>query len=521
MKNNKQSMPSLMMEAIYRSATVPEYRGNPLIEALPPYTEPNEIAGKFGRYPAITDSERLLPRPDRALLISRLNGYLEPLPSHYEVIEKMNIIVRAGYEFRNPRDEDFRKARIRFYRESMKGNICPIGNTGPSTAPSFALFGTSGVGKSSVVDRSLSFLPQVLFHQEYKFTQVVWLKLDCPTVGSLKQLLKNMLKKMDELLGSTYHNEVGRRGTIDELILSVAKIAAEHNLGVLVIDEIQNLLDGSGVSQAQMLNFFVTFANEVKIPVVTIGTPRALSMLQGTFREARRVGDHGTYVWDTLNDYEWKHFIKYLWTYQWTAKFTPLTEDLSSVLHDQTQGIHALVVRLFQLAQIQALRDTSECITEALIISVANDKFKLLRPMLDAMKSKNKIAIAKYQDLLDEGIKEIAKNMEVDIKLEQLSASAQKRNQESCERIRTVSVLLAMKYREDEIQAVVNALFNAHPNLTCEKAVKTILLSIQNKTEDKALDISLMDIVKGPSAGKSATNLLSEAGLVSSEVEVI
>ena len=264
-------IPSKVMEAIYQPADMPEYAGNPLVEALPPFHQGDEFSDVFGQFPTMSINDRLLSAPQRMLAVSRLNNYFEPLPSHFDVFEQIGLILRAGYAHRNPDEEVYRKNLVGAYRESMAGRICPIGTSVPSTAPSFALLGVSGVGKSTVVDRILNFFPQAILHEKQHFIQVVWLKLDCPLDGSLKQLLKTILEKLDALLGTEYRKTIGRGSTIDELILSVANIAAMHHLGVLVIDEIQNLLDASGVGQAKMLNFFVTFANEVKIPLITSG----------------------------------------------------------------------------------------------------------------------------------------------------------------------------------------------------------------------------------------------------------
>lgn len=516
MKKTECKMPAAMMEAIYKESTIKEHKGNPLLEALPKFVEANEISEKFGRFPRISSAERLLPKADRTLLISRLNNYLEPLPSHYEVIEKINLIVRAGYAFRNPLDPAYRKSRTERYRNAMNGNICSIEASGPSTAPSFALFGTSGVGKSTVADRTLSFLPQVLNHSTFKFTQVTWLKVDCPLDGSLKQLLLGILSKFDALLDSSYRKQVSSHRTIDELILSVSNIAETHNLGVLVIDEIQNLLDASGVGQSKMLNFFVAFSN-AKIPVVTIGTPRAMQMLTGTFREARRVGDHGTCIWNCLDKKEWKFFLRGLWRYQWTDKSVTLTDDLSDTMRDRTQGIHALVVKLFQLTQFEALRKNEPSISKDLIIEVADAKFKLVEPMLDALRRKNKKAIATYQDLLDTGIKDLSKQVDVDAKLGQLEASAEKRDREY-ERMNAACALVAMKFDEDRAQDILGKLFNMHPDLTCERAVRLVLESTKRDNIAGGNGESLVEIV-GEQSGTTPVRLLANAGLVANEGE--
>ena len=61
---------------------------------------------------------------------------------------KIGLVVRAGYTHRNPSDDAYRKSRVEFYRESMEENLRDRRLDAPSTAPSFALFGVSGVGAS-------------------------------------------------------------------------------------------------------------------------------------------------------------------------------------------------------------------------------------------------------------------------------------------------------------------------------------------------------------------------------------
>jgi hypothetical protein len=267
-----------------------------------------------------------------------------------------------------------------------------------------------------------------------------------------------------------------------------------------------------------MLNFFVTFANEVKIPVVTVGTPRALSLLEGTFREARRVGDHGTYIWDSHSfDKEWAFFLKGLWKYQWTTSPVKLSDRLSELFYKKTQGIPALVVRLFQLSQLQAIRNGMESLTEELIAEVAEEKFKLVAPMLEALRTNNKKAIMKYEDLLAKGLKEINTDVDREGRLAMLKEQAQKRNQGAAERTRTVSALIAMGFEQDAIQDVVTQFFETRPNSTSSAAVRAILESLEGRKVNNSTDgkKSLKDIVQAASkSGGNAMNALSSAGLV-------
>ena len=75
-----------------------------------------------------------------------------------------------------------------------------------SAASGFTIIGVSGVGKSTAVEKILSLYPQRIVHTKYRerplaFTQLVWLKLDCPHDGSLKQLCYQFFYALDLAAG--------------------------------------------------------------------------------------------------------------------------------------------------------------------------------------------------------------------------------------------------------------------------------------------------------------------------------
>ncbi|XWK90296.1 MAG: ATP-binding protein [Phormidium sp.] len=121
-----------------------------------------------------------------------------------------------------------------------------------STANGFTIIGMSGVGKTTAVEEILQLYPQVINHSYYHnrdfiLRQIVWLKLDCPFDGSMKGLCLNFFQAVDDLLSTSYYQNYtgnGRR-TVDELIPAMARVASLHCLGVLVIDELQNLSEAS------------------------------------------------------------------------------------------------------------------------------------------------------------------------------------------------------------------------------------------------------------------------------------
>jgi hypothetical protein len=142
----------------------------------------------------------------------------------------------------------------------------------------------------------------------------------------------------------------------------VARVSALHSVGVLVIDEIQHLEKSRSGGAAKMLNFFVTLTNVIKVPVLFIGTPKALELFQPTMRSARRAAQFGSLDWgrfarteNTGSDEEWERFFKRLWKLQWFEHATPFTDEMMDLFWEYTQGIAHIAVALFYLSQVRAV----------------------------------------------------------------------------------------------------------------------------------------------------------------------
>jgi hypothetical protein len=137
-----------------------------------------------------------------------------------------------------------------------------------------------------------------------------------------------------------------------------------------------------------MLNFFVQLVNTIGIPVVLVGTYKAMSVLSGEFRQTRRGSGQGDLVWDRMEqDDVWELFVESLWRYQYIRKACPLKPELSHALYDVTQGITDFAVKVYMLAQVRAIATGKEAVTENIIRSVAKDSLRLAQPILSALKT--------------------------------------------------------------------------------------------------------------------------------------
>ncbi len=202
-------------------------------------------------------------------------------------------------------------------------------------------------------------------------------------------------------MGTHYSRSHGRKklGT-KRLLASMCQVANLHALGVLIIDEVQNLNEARSGGAEKMHNF-VSLVNTIGVPIIQVGTHRASKFFQRTFRAARRVSGLGSIRWDRLpRDEHWKRLLKRLWKYQWLRNAAPLDDELESTMYDLTQGVMDIVIKLFALAQIRAIVTGVECIKPMLLRKVFEDEFKPVHPMLAALRSGRPELIAKYDDLL-------------------------------------------------------------------------------------------------------------------------
>jgi hypothetical protein len=208
------------------------------------------------------------------------------------------------------------------------------------------------------------------------------------------------VQTLDALLGTTYAKDFGQRWrSTDDLMLSMANIAARHHLGLLGIDEIQNLNEAKSGGADEMLNFFVNLINTIGLPVILIGTYEAAHILGGSFRQARRGSGQGDLVWDWMEFDDWKLFVETLWRLQYVEKKCKLTIDLCRALHEVSYGVADLAIRIYLAAQIRVIENGVEEISEGLLRSAYRDDFRLMSRIVEVLKSGDSEAIKKIGDV--------------------------------------------------------------------------------------------------------------------------
>lgn len=423
--NNSIILKGIEEDAIYKEQELKEYENNPYIEALPKIFNDEDVIDMFYVLPRITEGDRNKDNNIRFHIIKRAKGFIQPLPIHITLERRLSTLIRRGYLSRNPLSKDFfSKIRvlnsitdINDYSKELKEQL---ENT-RSTADILTIIGISGIGKTTAIERLLLMYPQVIRHTKYKDTnltrtQIVWLKIDCPYDGNISTMCKSFFKAIDDILGTRYLDKYGYSSRVSSMMLiNMSRLACQYGIGVLVIDEIQHLLNNK-IDMEEMLNFFVTLTNTVGMPTVLIGTSKAQQIFKGNFRQARRAGSEGTIIWDRMdkNSEEWDFFLKSLWEFQGLKEVTELTDNIKEAFYDACQGITAIAVNLFLLAQERALQKGTEKLTIGILRETSKKDLYMIQPMIKALKNNNISEIIKYEDISID-IEEISRNNQRDI----------------------------------------------------------------------------------------------------------
>ncbi|MCF6458736.1 ATP-binding protein [Pseudoalteromonas sp. MMG024] len=391
-------------EAVYGDPGLEEYRNNPLVSCLPPLYSVKEVIAKLRDKPRFDATEIQLDGRTRVHAIARiLRSFFQPLNHHLELEIKISLMLRQGYLGRNPADGSYYSHLQNGFQRVMEENLEARAFADvDSTATSLSLFGCSGCGKTEALKRVLRMYRQAIYHPEYNITQLTYLRIDCPGDGDLVELCLSFFSAVDKVLGTRYSVTHGKKKLGPTRLMGhMSQVANIHALGVLIIDEVQNLNEARSGGAEKMHNFFVSLVNTIGVPVIQVGTHRASKFFKGTFRNARRISGFGSLLWDRLPmDPQWRVLLEKLWQYQWLERGEPITEELEETMYDLTQGVMDIVIKLFVLAQVRAIVTGAERITPKLLLRVYKDELKPVHPMLAALRSGRPELIEKYDDLM-------------------------------------------------------------------------------------------------------------------------
>lgn len=254
---------------------------------------------------------------------------------------------------------------------------------------SFTIIGTSGIGKSSAISRAISLITENrIIETDKPYTKIIpCLIVQCPFDSSVKGMLLEILRKVDEELGTDHyiHAVKSRASTTDMLIGAVSSIAL-NNIGMLVVDEIQNVVNSK--NGKSLIGALTQLINNSGISICMVGTPESTVFFESAMQLARRsVGLQYT----TMNyDEYFQSFCKVIFKYQFLKNHTEITAAITEWLYEHSAGVVSVVVSLIHDAQEIAILTGKEVLNLDTLNEAYQQRLTLLHGYIQPSVIQNK-----------------------------------------------------------------------------------------------------------------------------------
>lgn len=226
---------------------------------------------------------------------------------------------------------------------------------------SFTIIGASGIGKSSAISRAIALISESrIIEIDKPYTKIIpCVVVQTPFDNSVKGLLLEILRKVDEELESNYYkNALKVRITTDMLIGMVSSVAMNH-IGLLIVDEIENVVNSK--NGKNLIGSLTQLINNSGISICMVGTPESTVFFEQAMHLARR--SLGLKYTAMCYDAYFQSFCKVIFNYQYIKNRTEITAALIEWLYEHSAGVVSVVVSLIHDAQEIAILTGKEVLS--------------------------------------------------------------------------------------------------------------------------------------------------------------
>lgn len=227
--------------------------------------------------------------------------------------------------------------------------------------PCMLLHGDSNIGKTMTVEKFLRDNPNVCNDlNEVEVRRCVHLQM--PAKPSDDKLYAQIVE------GLGMQAPINRRGVDMELL--GLRLLHRQPPKMMIIDEVHHLLAGTVREQRQLLNQLKFISNELRIPIVALGTNEALYAMQTDAQIASRFEPFALPKWRESS--EFRAFVVSFGRLLPLEKPSPLADKaIIQKLMSLSAGLTGKVTTLLVQAAELAIRQRTECITLDLIEQAA------------------------------------------------------------------------------------------------------------------------------------------------------
>ena len=341
-----------------------------VIRILPQMKSGDELLSALKVFPEYSSAICEADAPVRLMALSDLYRIYVPNQMSLEIYSKLYLALMRSLQKKGT------KLAVQQQNQSFKAIMQQEYSGIMGGSDSFTIIGASGIGKSSAISRAITLVTENrIFEVESPYTKIIpCICVQCPFDSSVKGLLLEILRKVDEVIGGNYYpNALRARTTTDMLIGSVSQVALNH-IGLLVVDEIQNVCNSkNGKSLVGMLTQLI---NNSGISICMVGTPESAVLFEQAVQLARRSLGLRYDVMHYGEDF--KTFCEVLYSYQYVNQRTEITDAVMTWLYEHTSGNISVVVSLIHDAQEIAILNGREVLNLELLNEAYQQRLSML-----------------------------------------------------------------------------------------------------------------------------------------------
>lgn len=341
-----------------------------MLSFLPEMKSGKELASAMAILPEFNDSVRNENRAVRLMALSDLYRIYVPSAMSLEIYSKLYLALLRSLQKKGTKIairqqyENFKAIKQQEYSGIMGGS------------DSFTIIGTSGIGKSSAISRAINLITENrIIEIEKPYLKVVpCIVVQCPFDSSVKGMLLEILRKVDEVLETKYYdNAVRARATTDMLIGVVSQVSLNH-VGLLIVDEIQNVVNSK--NGKSLIGSLTQLINNSGISICMVGTPESMIFFESAMQLARRsLGlNYGVMEYGA----EFTGICKVLYSYQYVKQRTEITDAIIEWLYEHSSGVVSIVVSLIHDAQEIAILSGKEILNMETLNEAYQKRLSLL-----------------------------------------------------------------------------------------------------------------------------------------------
>lgn len=352
------------------------------IKELPEMKSGEELIEELSVFPDYNDSIRQESQTVRLMRLSDLYRLYVPSNMSTEIYAKLYLALLRSLQKKGTQAavqqkyQNYNRIQNQEYRGILGGS------------DSFTIIGTSGIGKSSAISRAIELITEnrVIEIEEPYVKVIPCVVVQCPFDSSVKGLLLEILRKVDEELGSSYYkNAVRARATTDMLIGSVSQVALNH-IGMLIVDEIQNVVNSK--NGKSLIGSLTQLINNSGISICMVGTPECNPFFEQAMQLARR--SVGLQYQSMAYDAYFESFCKILFEHQYVRHKTEITPAITEWLYEHSAGVLSIVVSMIHDAQEIAILSGKEILDMEMLNQAYDQRLSFLHSYIQPSISQRK-----------------------------------------------------------------------------------------------------------------------------------